>query len=188
MRSNPSTSEVGGHWIPLGGRLWRDGYSLYRHFQSCVSSALVIAWLYVLWRQCHHDLYVFLEWYGGSWIVFSWWLTTVTYLQHHDNTVQDTLVYDDRSWSFVQGALQTVDRRYGTWLDRRMHHITDGHLAHHLFFTKIPHYHLPLATKALYAHFRKHGIEYKCRDTPYFFFDIFRMTTQHMSEVTLYRP
>ena len=46
----------------------------------------------------------------------------------------------------------------------------DGHVAHHLFFTKIPHYHLEEATQALVAGLEESGhIElYKQIDTPDF--------------------
>jgi acyl-lipid omega-3 desaturase len=70
----------------------------------------------------------------------------VTYLQHHS---PNTLVYDESDWKFVDAAFETVDRQYGFGIDTLHHHITDGHVVHHLFFTKIPHYNLPAATKAL---------------------------------------
>lgn len=74
------------------------------------------------------------------------WLTMVTYLQHQTD---DIVVFEDGTWSYVKGQLQTVDRPYGFFIDELMHHITDGHVAHHLFFTQIPHYHLMEATYAL---------------------------------------
>ena len=175
----------GGHWIPIGGRLWTENYSLYRHAHCIFSSATVFAWAYFILKTCSFDLYLVMEWYGASWFVFSWWLTTVTYLQHHDDTVEDTIVYDDNSWTFAKGALQTVDRSYGYTIDTLMHNITNGHLVHHIFFTKIPHYNLELATRHLYKYFKDNGIEYKHRYTPYFWLDIFRHTMTHMSEVTL---
>jgi omega-3 fatty acid desaturase (delta-15 desaturase) len=175
----------GGHWIPIGGRLWRDDYSLYRHAHCVFSSSLVFGWLYFVLRLCEFNFYVFMEWYGASWFAFSWWLTTVTYLQHHDNTVENTIVYDDKSWTFLTGALQTVDRSYGYTLDTLMHNITNGHLVHHIFFTKIPHYRLEKATRHLYKYLKENGVEYKYRYTPYFWFDIFKQIMTHMSEVTL---
>eukprot|EP00658_Telonema_sp_P-2_P022046 TRINITY_DN187_c0_g1_i8.p1 TRINITY_DN187_c0_g1~~TRINITY_DN187_c0_g1_i8.p1 ORF type:complete len:133 (-),score=50.20 TRINITY_DN187_c0_g1_i8:7-405(-) len=41
--------------------------------------------------------------------------------------------YEDAEWDFVKGALSTVDRRYGGPLDAWMHHITNGHVVHHIF-------------------------------------------------------
>ena len=40
-------------------------------------------------------------------------------------------------------------------------------MVHHLFFTKIPHYNLPIATKALVNYLKEHEIEsvYKYEDT-----------------------
>ncbi|CAK5024388.1 unnamed protein product [Meloidogyne enterolobii] len=70
----------------------------------------------------------------------------ITYLQHHD---EQTEVYEDGTWGFVKGQLQTVDRSFGFGIDKAMHNITDGHVAHHLFFTRIPHYNLPKATEAV---------------------------------------
>jgi omega-3 fatty acid desaturase (delta-15 desaturase) len=174
----------GGHWVPLGGRLWRQ-CSRIDFLHSCVSSMLVLGFFAWLWRWCDRDVATLMQYYGGSWLVFSFWLVTVTYLQHHDDAVQDTVVYGDASWTFVKGALQTVDRSYGRVIDHLSHHITDGHLVHHLFFTKIPHYHLAQATVHLYAHLEKHGIPYKRRKTHDFVWRIFRLTRRHLNEATL---
>jgi omega-3 fatty acid desaturase (delta-15 desaturase) len=173
----------GGHWIPISGRLWNNDYNIYTHIHSIFSSIMVFGWFYFLLYVNNFNFYTFMEWYGMSWLVFSWWITTVTYLQHHDNTREDTLVYGDKSWAFVKGALQTVDRSYGTVIDNLTHNITNGHLVHHIFFRQIPHYHLEKATRYLYKYFDENGIEYKYRYTPFFFIDIFRYTTNHMSEV-----
>jgi acyl-lipid omega-3 desaturase len=173
----------GGHWIPFGGRLWNEKYDWLNHLHSGFSSVLIGSWVYFVFAICQYNFYVFIEWYGMSWLVFAWWLTTVTYLQHHDNTVDDTVVFGPTSWTFLRGALQTVDRSYGSWIDRRTHHITNCHLIHHLFI-HIPHYHLERATHHLYKYLKENGVEYKYRPTPYFFLDIFKYTFLHMSEVT----
>lgn len=173
----------GGHWIPIGGRLWNNDYNIYTHIHCIFSSTLVFGWLYFILSICNFNFYTFMEWYGMSWLVFSWWITTVTYLQHHDNTPEDTVVYGDKSWTFMKGALQTVDRSYGVVIDKLTHNITNGHLVHHIFFRQIPHYHLEKATRHLYKFLDENGIEYKYRYTPYFFIDIFNYTMNHMSEV-----
>nr|AQX92138.1 Om [Nannochloropsis oceanica] len=79
-------------------------------------------------------------------LVFNAWITMVTYLQHHD---EDTKVYAEGEWNYIKGALETIDREYGMGIDDLSHNITDGHVAHHLFFTQIPHYHLTAATAAV---------------------------------------
>ena len=46
------------------------------------------------------------------------------------------------------GALSTVDRDYGRFLNAAHHHIADTHVLHHLF-SQIPHYHAEEATAAI---------------------------------------
>lgn len=107
------------------------------------------------------------------WLVTSFWLFMVTYLQHHSD---DGQLYTDDTWSFTRGAFQTVDRDYGKWVNRMSHHMMDGHVAHHLFFTKIPHYHLEEATKALVKGMDdvNQGHLYKKVDTPDYTQEIFK--------------
>jgi omega-3 fatty acid desaturase (delta-15 desaturase) len=175
----------GGHWAPFGGRLWSNHHTWGQFAHSCLSSALVFGFFTGLLQQCRFDLQTLVTWYGGSWFVFAFWLVTVTYMQHHDDQVEDTVIYGDESWTFLKGALQTVDRSYGSIIDRLSHHITNGHLVHHLFFTKIPHYHLEKATTHLYAHLEQHGITYKHRVTYDFYVRIFALTSRHLNEATL---
>ena len=46
------------------------------------------------------------------------------------------------------GALSTVDRDYGWFLNTVHHHIADTHVLHHLF-SQIPHYHAQEATESI---------------------------------------
>ncbi|MEW6269320.1 MAG: fatty acid desaturase [Thermodesulfobacteriota bacterium] len=80
-----------------------------------------------------------LRWYVGPYVVFVVWIDLVTYLHHTDPRVP---WYRGDAWSFVDGALSTVDRRYG--LLERVHHDAGCHVVHHLF-PGLPHYRLRAA-------------------------------------------
>jgi fatty acid desaturase len=69
----------------------------------------------------------------------------VTYLQHHDH---DTKTYPEGEWEYVLGGLETIDREFGYGVDNITHHITDCHVAHHMF-SDMPHYRLPAATEGV---------------------------------------
>ena len=86
----------GGHWIPIGGRLWKNN-NLYNFIHSIISSIFVFTILYVYANLSNFHLYTFMLYYGCPWFVFSFWLNTVTYLQHHDNDIDSTIVYNDNS-------------------------------------------------------------------------------------------
>jgi omega-6 fatty acid desaturase (delta-12 desaturase) len=103
--------------------------------------------------------------FGWSSLIFNYlmpylwcnfWLILITYLQHTDPQVP--YYNGDEEWTFVRGALSTIDRNYGPVLNHLFHHIGDTHVLHHLF-SKIPHYHALEASNAIKPLLGEH---YKC--------------------------
>jgi bifunctional Delta-12/omega-3 fatty acid desaturase len=54
----------------------------------------------------------------------------ITYLHH---TSPELPKYTPEAWTFMRGALATVDRDPGFLLRHLFHHIVDLHVVHHLF-------------------------------------------------------
>ncbi|KAJ5095652.1 Oleate hydroxylase FAH12 [Penicillium alfredii] len=73
------------------------------------------------------------------------WLVAITYLHHTHPSVPH---YNEKAWTFVKGALCTVDRRFGFIGRHFFHEIIDYHVVHHLF-PRIPFYHAEEATAAI---------------------------------------
>ncbi|CAJ0569875.1 unnamed protein product, partial [Mesorhabditis spiculigera] len=111
--------------------------------QCAVSGLVCIAWATAAFWYLDYSVYAWVKFYLLPVMSQGFWLTMVTYLQHQTEDIKDG------TWGYVRGQLQTIDRPYGYGIDQLMHHITDGHVAHHLFFTQIPHYNLMKATHAL---------------------------------------
>lgn len=82
--------------------------------------------------------------YWGPYTWTNFWLVTYTWLQHTDPSVPQ---YGADEWTFMRGALTTIDRDYGIfcWFH---HKIGSTHVAHHLFH-EIPFYNADEATLAL---------------------------------------
>jgi omega-3 fatty acid desaturase (delta-15 desaturase) len=158
----------GSHYFPFTSqRLWAETPAEDK-YKCLLSTAVVAAYAAAIVYVCG-SAQNFAYYYLGPYVMFGWWLVTVTYLQHHDHK---TLVYTDDDWSFVTAAFETVDRTFGFPIDYLHHHITDGHVAHHLFFTKIPHYNLPKATVAIQEYLNKNNLGHmykhdECRDFVY---------------------
>lgn len=72
------------------------------------------------------------------------WLVIITYLQHSDPAIPH---YTPKAFSFVRGALCSIDRDYGVY-NVLHHHIGDTHVAHHMF-SQMPFYHAQEATEAI---------------------------------------
>ncbi|CAJ2507084.1 Uu.00g082700.m01.CDS01 [Anthostomella pinea] len=83
--------------------------------------------------------------YGVPYLWINHWLVAITYLHH---THHDVPHYDGEKWSFVAGALATVDRDFGFVGRHVFHGIIDTHVVHHLF-SRIPFYYAEDATRAI---------------------------------------
>ncbi|KAI1816295.1 delta-12 fatty acid desaturas-like protein [Poronia punctata] len=101
-------------------------FCLYRLGNAFGSSNMV--WAYVL-----------------PWLWVNHWIVMITYLHHTSPSLPK---YTEKSWTYLRGALATVDRNPGVMLKYMLHHIIDLHVIHHLF-PRIPHYYARDATEAI---------------------------------------
>ncbi|KAF0703425.1 hypothetical protein DYB37_005417 [Aphanomyces astaci] len=83
--------------------------------------------------------------YFAPYMVCNAYLVLITYLQHTDTYVPH---FRGDEWNWLRGALCTVDRSFGSWIDSAIHHIADTHVTHHIF-SKMPFYNAAEATKAI---------------------------------------
>jgi len=83
-------------------------------------------------------------WYTGPYLWTNFWLVLYTWLQHNDPSVPQ---YGPDEWTWVRGALSTIDRPYGIF-DFFHHKIGSTHVAHHLFH-EMPFYKADVATAAI---------------------------------------
>lgn len=104
-------------------------------------------------------LAVFL-WYWAPYLVVNGWLVVYTWLHHTDATVPH---YGNEDWTWVKGALATIDRPYGIF-DFFHHRIGSTHVVHHLFH-ELPWYHAYEATDAVKAFLQPRGL-YNYDPTP----------------------
>lgn len=105
-------------------------------------------------------LTVFL-WYGAPYMWTNSWLVLYTWLQHTDPSVPQ---YGADEWTWIKGALSTIDRPYGIF-DFFHHKIGSTHVAHHLFH-EMPFYRADEATAAIKAYLEPKGL-YNYGPTPW---------------------
>jgi omega-6 fatty acid desaturase (delta-12 desaturase) len=80
--------------------------------------------------------------YGGPYFVNNMWLMVYAWLHH---THEDVPHYDETTWSWIKGALSTMDRNYPAYINCLHYNIGSTHVVHHLF-SYLPHYNAPEAT------------------------------------------
>jgi fatty acid desaturase len=68
--------------------------------------------------------------YGQSYLWCNHWIVAITFLHHSNPKIPR---YDDKAWTFLMGALTTMDRNI-RWVGKHiLHNIADYHLVHRLF-------------------------------------------------------
>ncbi|NJK34883.1 MAG: fatty acid desaturase [Oscillatoriales cyanobacterium SM2_2_1] len=138
FRRSPSR-EGGSHFLPESP-IFQPGDRA-----DIITSTICWALMFdlLVWVGFQFGFVFLLKFYLVPYVIFVIWLDLVTFLHH---TEADVPWYRGQEWSFLRGALSTVDRDYGFIND--IHHNIGTHVAHHIFST-IPHYHLKTATAAI---------------------------------------
>ncbi|KAK7044874.1 delta-12 fatty acid desaturase, partial [Favolaschia claudopus] len=81
------------------------------------------------------------------------WIVMLTFLHHSDPTIPH---YRAGQWTFLRGALATVDRPLLGFIGRMyFHNVSHDHIGHHLF-TSIPFYNQPAVTNKIKSVLGKH--------------------------------
>jgi omega-3 fatty acid desaturase (delta-15 desaturase) len=168
-------TQDGSHFIWFG-KLY-ENTSIIEKCKSIISISSVMLWIYIVYDYTGSFI-EFFSMYGGIIVFCYFWLFMVTWFQHHS---EDTLVYNNVTWTYIKGAFQTNDHLIGYKIDELHHHISDCHLVHHIFFREIPHYNLKEATNALYTYLIDQDKEYlikKVNHTQFplkYIYDFFKM-------------
>jgi len=112
-----------------------------------------------------YGFWFFTKYYFIPYLWVNFWLVTITYLQHTDQKIPH---YRGDEWTFIRGGLATMDRDFGIF-NYFHHHISDSHVAHHLFST-MPHYHALEATPYL----KKFLGKYYLQETDHWFVSLWK--------------
>jgi len=163
-----STGRLAHDGTPLDGRIadhFRPSSPMFpskvtlKVFMSTVTEVISIAGLCYL-KYVYGILPVVL-WYWGPYLFVNAWLVLYTWLQHTDPSVPH---YGEQEWTWVKGALGTIDRDYGIFCF--FHHtIGSTHVVHHLFH-EMPWYNAGKATAAVKAFLEPKGL-YNFDPTPW---------------------
>merc|ERR1711966_257046 len=111
-------------------RPWSSMFPKKLRFKVALSTAgVLLGWVAIYHAACQYGVLPVTLWYIGPLMWNQAWLVLYTWLQHNDPTVPQ---YGSDEWTWVKGALSTIDRPYGIF-DYFHHKIGSTHVAHHLF-------------------------------------------------------
>ena len=115
-------------------------------FQILLSDAGIVVMLGVIGALTYQtDIWTVSKYYGVPYLLVNGWIVCITLLHHTDVYLPH---YSPQAWNYVRGALTTVDRDFGWFLNHALLHIQDSHVCHHLF-SQMPHYNAIKATPYL---------------------------------------
>jgi len=150
--------EIMDHYRP-----WSPMFPKKLWFKIALSTGGVLASWVVIYRACReYGVLPVSLWYFGPLLWNQAWLVLYTWLQHNDPSVPQ---YGPSDWTWVKGALSTIDRPYGIF-DYFHHTIGSTHVAHHLFH-EMPFYNADVATAAIKAYLEPMGL-YNYDPTPWY--------------------
>lgn len=155
-----STGKLANDGTPLNGRVmdhFRPSSPMFPKKISAkifVSTATVVASLAGLcYLKYVYGVLPVVLWYWAPYCWTNAWLVLYTWLQHTDPSIPH---YGAEEWTWVRGALSTIDRDYGIFCF--FHHtIGSTHVAHHLFH-EMPWYNADKATAAIKAYLEPKGL------------------------------
>jgi len=155
-----STGKLAQDGTPLDGRIMDHFRPSSPMFPSKISAKIIMSTLTVLaslgglcYLKYEYGVLPVVLWYWGPYMWTNAWLVLYTWLQHTDPSVPH---YGTEEWTWVRGALSTIDRPYGIF-DFFHHTIGSTHVAHHLFH-ELPWYNADVATKAIKEYLEPKGL------------------------------
>jgi len=102
--------------------------SILLHFTSIYGWKALVSYYFIPYMLCNH------------------WIVMCTFLHHSDPTLPH---YRKEEWTYLRGAIATVDRPVLGWIGRFFfHNVSHDHIAHHLF-SHAPFYNQPQITDAV---------------------------------------
>ncbi|EGU88883.1 hypothetical protein FOXB_00598 [Fusarium oxysporum f. sp. conglutinans Fo5176] len=106
-------------------------FSSQEHSYVLMSNLGILGMLFALWHvaQTMGYSFVFLA-YGIPYLWVNHWIVAITFLHHTHESVPH---YKPSRWTFIDGALSTVDRDFGFIGRHFFHGIIEFHVIHHLF-------------------------------------------------------
>jgi omega-6 fatty acid desaturase / acyl-lipid omega-6 desaturase (Delta-12 desaturase) len=164
-----STGRLAHDGTPLGDKIpdhYRPGSPMFpakvygKILLSTLAQCGIVGGLLYAGQYHYGHLAVFL-WFWAPYLWVNAWLVIYTWLHHTDASVPH---YGTEEWTWLKGALATIDRPYGIF-DYFHHRIGSTHVVHHLFH-ELPWYHAYEATAAVKAYLEPLGL-YNYDPTPF---------------------
>lgn len=144
-------------------RPWSKMFPKKLRLKIAVSTiGVLLTWAAIYFVACEYGMLPIALWYLGPLMWNQAWLVLYTWLQHNDPSVPQ---YGNDQWTWVKGALSTIDRPYGIF-DFFHHSIGSTHVAHHLFH-EMPFYKADVATAAIKNYLEPMGL-YNYDPTPWY--------------------
>ncbi|KAF9506563.1 hypothetical protein BS47DRAFT_1426070, partial [Hydnum rufescens UP504] len=139
---------LGSPMYPDGTNHWFPSSALFRKSDRIpviitnvglsIWSACLVAWTYSA------GIATFTKFYFIPYVLTNHWIVMFTYLHHTDPTMPH---FRKDTWTFLRGAVTTVDRPLMGWMGRFfLHNISHDHVAHH-FFSSAPFWNGPELSK-----------------------------------------